>query len=116
MDSPIVKNRIAFFISKKRQVEFKEKYRKIQTEVEFKKKQLRTREQYVDMIGGEFTKKWESLPLEMKILLAGLSKEEFAKQTSSIKRFSVCTESNTPKKQCNHTPRGATISISIQVG
>ena len=67
----------------------KRKNRENQAEVELKKRQLSTREQCVNLIGEEFTKKWESLPVEMKTFLAGAPKEDFAKQTCSMKNFSV---------------------------
>ena len=57
------------------------------------------------MIGEEFTEKWESLPPNIKVLLAGMSKEDFAKQPSSIKSFHVGSSNNTPKKQRNNTPQ-----------
>ena len=47
------------------------KNRENQAEVELKKRQLSTSEQCVNLIGEEFTKKWESLSVEMKIFLAG---------------------------------------------
>ena len=83
----------------------KHKNRELQAEVELKKKQLSTRDQCINMIGEEFTKKWESLPPNMKVLLAGMSKDDFAKQSSSIKSFHVGSSNNTPKKQCNNTPK-----------
>ena len=57
----------------------KRKNRELQAEAELKKKQLSTRDQFINMIGEEFTKKWESLPPNMKVLLEGMSKDDFAK-------------------------------------
>ena len=58
----------------------KHKNRELQAEAELNKKQLSTRDQCVDLIGEECTKKWESLPPDMKVLLAGMSKDDFAKK------------------------------------
>ena len=41
----------------------------------------------------------------MKVLLVGMSKDEFAKQPSSIESFHVGSSNNTPKKQHNNTPK-----------
>ena len=60
----------------------KRKNRELQAEAELKKKQLSTREQCIGLIGEEFTKKWEALPSDIKVFLAGASKEESAKKTS----------------------------------
>ena len=83
----------------------KRKKRELQTDDDLKKRQVSTREQCVNMIGEEFTKKWESLPPNMKVLFAGMSKEEFVKQTSSINSFKVGSVSSTPKKQRNKSPK-----------
>ena len=53
-----------------------------------KKKQLTARDQYIEFIGEEFTKKWESLSPEVKILLSGASNDNltgnfFGSTTSS---------------------------------
>ena len=76
----------------------KRKNRELQAEAELKKKQLSTREQCIGLIGEEFTKKWEALPSDIKVFLAGASKDESAKKTSSTKNFSVGSFPNTPKK------------------
>ena len=57
----------------------------MQAEAELKKKQMSARDQCVDLIEGEFSKKWESLSPEAHIFLAGLSNEDFEKQISVIK-------------------------------
>ena len=41
----------------------------------------------------------------MKVILAGMSKEAFAKQDSSIKSFTVGSGSNTPQKHRNISPK-----------
>ena len=83
----------------------KRKKRELQTDDDLKKRQESTREQCVNLNGEEFTKKWESLQPNMKVLFAGMSKEEFAKQTSSINSFKVGSVSSTPKKQRNKSPK-----------
>ena len=63
-----------------------------------KKNQLSTREQYIGLIGEEFTKNREALPSDVKVFLAGASKEEITEKTSSTKSFSVGSFPNTSKK------------------
>jgi len=77
----------------------KRKNRELQAEVEFKNKQMSASDQCVGLIGEEFSKKWEDLPSDIKLFFAGLSKEDFAKQVSTIKSFSVGCFKSTPKKQ-----------------
>ena len=79
----------------------KQKNRELQAEAGLKKKQLSTREQVVGLIGEEFTKKWEVLLTDMKVILAGISNGYFAKQTSSLKGFNVGSKSKSPMK-ANH--------------
>ena len=58
-------------------------------------------DQSVDMIGEDFSKKWEALPSDVKVCFAGVSKEDFAKQISAINSFSVASFKSTPKKKSN---------------
>ena len=76
----------------------KRKNRELQEEANFKKRQMSTREQCIDMIGEEFTKKWEALPSNVKTLLAGMPKEDFDKQPSTQKKFSSNSFMTTPIK------------------
>ena len=64
---------------------------------ELKKKQMSAREQCIEIIGEEFTKKWGALPPDLKTVMAGLSKADFTKKTMHINKFNV--GSNTLKKQ-----------------
>ena len=50
---------------------------------------MTAREQCIEMIGEEFTKKWETLPPELKMVMAGITKTDFRKQTSHIHTFKV---------------------------
>ena len=50
---------------------------------------MSTREQCVGLNGEEFTKKWEALPPDLKIFMAGLSKDDFTKQTAHLNTFNV---------------------------
>ena len=77
----------------------KRKNRELKAEAELKKKQMSARDQCIDLIGEEFSKKWEALPSDMKVFFAGLSKEDFAKQVSTINSFNVGSFKSTPKKQ-----------------
>ena len=79
-----------------------------------KKRQLTAREQFIELIGEEFTKKWESLTPNMKVNLAGMPKDDFIKQPASIKSFCVGSSNNTPKKQRNNTPKQHLSYISSQ--
>ena len=73
-----------------RREENKRKQQEIHVENILKKKQLSAREQCVEIIGEEFSKKWETIPKEMKMFLAGVQKEDFIKNTSSsMKSFNV---------------------------
>ena len=60
--------------------------------------QLSTREQCIDMLGEECTKRWEDLLSDMKVPLAGMSKVDCSKPTYLIKSFNVGSGSNTPQK------------------
>ena len=68
----------------------------MQAEAGLKQKQLSTREQCVGLIGEEFAKKWEALLTDMRVILAGMSKDDFAKHTSSLKSFNVGSASKSP--------------------
>ena len=57
---------------------------------------MSTREQCIDMIGEEFSKKWEALPTNIKTLLAGILKADFAKQPSTQKKLSGSSFMTTP--------------------
>ena len=59
---------------------------------------MSARDRCIDMIGEEFFKKWEALPSDMKVFFAGQSKEDFAKQVSTINSFNVGSLKSTPKK------------------
>ena len=50
----------------------KRKQQEMNAENVLKKKQLSAREQCVELIGEEFSKKWETLPTDMKMFLAGI--------------------------------------------
>ena len=69
----------------------------MQAEAELKKRQMSTRDQCADLIQGGFSKKWENLSSEVQILFAGLSNEDFKKQTYLIKKFNVGASNTTPK-------------------
>ena len=43
---------------------------------------MSAREQCIEIIGEEFTKKWETLPPELKMVMPGITKTDFTKQTS----------------------------------
>jgi len=76
----------------------KRKNREMQAEANLKKKQMSARDQCVELIEGEFSKRWESLSSDAKIFLAGLSNEDFEQQISLIKNFNVGSSKTTPKK------------------
>ena len=76
----------------------KRKNKELQAEAGLTKKQYRTREQCVGLIGEEFTKKWEALPPDMKFIFEGFSKDDFAKHTSALKSFNVGYTSKSPMK------------------
>jgi len=67
----------------------KRKNREVQADEDLKKKQKSARDQCIGLIGEEFTRKWEAVPTDLKIFLAGMSKEDFAKQSASINSFNV---------------------------
>ena len=50
---------------------------------------MTARQQCIKMIGEEFTKKWETLPPELKMVMAEITKTDFTKQTSYIHTFKV---------------------------
>ena len=75
----------------------KRKKREMSADSELKKKQMSAREQCIEIIGEEFTKKWEALPPDLKMVMAGITKTDFTKQTAHINNFNV--ESGHPKKQ-----------------
>jgi hypothetical protein len=80
-----------------------------------KKKQMTAREQCIEIIGEEFTKKWEALPPELKKVMAGITKSDFTKQTSHIHTFKVGSSHHKNKKQNpKQTPRQQTQSTNIQ--
>jgi len=54
-----------------------------------KKRQLTAREQCIELIGEEFTKKWELLPPDLKLVLSGASKDNI---------FGTTSEATTSKK------------------
>ena len=81
----------------------KRKNRELQAEAELKKKQLSTREQCIGLIGEEFTKKWEALPSDIKIFLAGASKDESAKKNFFNEKFQCGIFSKYAKKSKNTT-------------
>ena len=64
---------------------------------ELKKKQMSAREQCIKIIGEEFTKKWEALPPDLRMVMAGITKTDFTKQTAHINTSKV--GSGHPKKQ-----------------
>ena len=76
----------------------KRRNKELQVEAELKKKQVRTRAQCVGLIGEEFSKKCDALPSDFKVFFAGMSKEEFAEQVSTINSFNVGSFKSTPKK------------------
>ena len=82
----------------------KRKNREMQAEANLKKKQMSARDQCVELIEGEFSKRWESLPSDAKIFLAGLSNEDFEQQISLIKNFNVGSSKTTPKKLHSQKP------------
>ena len=59
---------------------------------------MTAREQCIEMIGEEFTKKWEALPPELKMVMAGITKTDFTKQTSHIHTFKVGSSHQKKKK------------------
>ena len=63
-----------------------------------KKKQTTAREQCIEMIGEEFTKKWETLPPELKMVMAGVTKTDFTKQSSQIHTFKVVSSQQKKEK------------------
>ena len=75
----------------------KRKKREISADSELKKKQMSARDQSIEIIGEEFTKKWEALPPDLKMVMAGITKTDFTKQTAHINTFKV--GSGHPKKQ-----------------
>ena len=52
----------------------KKSKREVQEEQNFQKRQLSAQEQKKELVGAEFAKKWESLPPNLKVLLAGNAK------------------------------------------
>ena len=67
----------------------KQKKREMSADSELKKKQMSAREQCIEIIGEEFTKKWEALPPDLKMVMARITKTDFTKQTAHINTFNV---------------------------
>ena len=79
---------------------------------ELKKKQMSAREQCIEIIGEEFTKKWEALPPDLKMVLAGT---DFMKHSSHINTFKVGSSHQKKKKQSpKQAPRQQTQSTNVQ--
>ena len=53
------------------------------------KKKMSAREQCIEIIGEEFTKKKEALPPDLRMVMAGITKADFTKQTPHINSFKV---------------------------
>ena len=43
---------------------------------------MSAREQCIEIIGEEFTKKWETLPPDLRMVMADITKADFTKQTA----------------------------------
>ena len=81
-----------------------------------KKKQMTAREQCIEMIGEEFTKKWETLPPELKMVMAGVTKTDFTKQSSQIHTFKVGSSQQKKKKpQSKQYPKQQTQATNLQL-
>ena len=76
---------------------------------------MSAREQCIEIIGEEFTKKWEALPPDLKLFMAGITKADFTKQTSHINTFKVGSSHQKKKKQSpKQAPRQQTQSTNVQ--
>ena len=65
----------------------KRKDREESADSNLKKKQQTAREQCIELIGEEFTKKWESLPSELKLFLSGTSTRTYLAKGIMSKTF-----------------------------
>jgi len=72
------------------------------------------REQCIEMIGEEFTKKWETLPPELKMVMAGITKTDFGKQTSHIHTFKVGSSHQKKKQNPKQYPKQQTQTTNVQ--
>ena len=50
---------------------------------------MSAREQCIDLTGEEFTKKWEALSPDLKIVMVGITKTDVTKQTAHDNIFNV---------------------------
>ena len=75
---------------------------------------MTAREQCIEMIGEEFTKKWETLPTELKMVMAGITKTDFTKQTSHIHTFKVGSSHQKKKPHSKQYPKQQTQATNIQ--
>ena len=105
VNQEIWKSFLDFFSTVINKEKVKHKNKEMQAEVGLKKK--------VGLIGEEFTKKWEALPPDTKVILAGMSKDDFAKHTSSLKSFNGKQFTNEIKSTTKSHTKGTTISLQV---
>jgi len=77
----------------------KRKNKEDSADANLKKRQLTAREQCIELIGEEFTKKWELLPPDLKLFLSGASKDKIV-GTISEAAFLKNNKKTSSKKQC----------------
>ena len=77
---------------------------------------MTAREQCIEMIGEEFTKKWEALPPELKMVMAGITKTDVTKQSSQIHTFKVGSSQQKKKKpHSKQYPKQQTQATNLQL-
>ena len=70
----------------------KRKNKEDSADANLKKRQLTAREQCIELIGEEFTKKWELLPPDLKLFLSGASKDNIVGTNSEATSSKIlCT-------------------------